>query len=269
MRRLWGELFMRKIELVSWKNILNRVENIKKSFEIIYDTNLSFESKKIPLNNLYPTEDFLEKDKLALVLKKVILENYFVPIIAVKHEREYFILDGHHRSYLSKKLQHETIASYVILFPKGKKYKTRTKKVLEDIPIKEVSFIDDFTLKAFAQLLSILKYYEALYKTSFNLERIDVLLKDLVPTQPQARRERINSIKKMLVPIVCIEHKNKFYILDGHARSINAKEKNQKYIDAFILRPKTKVNFGIVKTAREMNLKNLEDITIVESRSAL
>jgi hypothetical protein len=70
---------MRKIELVSWKNILSRVENIQKSLEQIYYTSLSFESKKIPLNNLYPTEDFLEKDKLALVLKKVILENYSVP----------------------------------------------------------------------------------------------------------------------------------------------------------------------------------------------
>jgi IMP dehydrogenase len=261
---VYGEkYFMRKIELVSWKNILSRVENIQKSLEQIYYTSLSFESKKIPLNNLYPTEDFLEKDKLALVLKKVILENYSVPIITVKHKREYFILDGHHRSYLSKKLQKAEIPSYVIQFPKGKKYKTRTKKILEDMPIREVLSIDDFTLKSLAQLLSLLKYYEALYNISFNLERIDVLLKDLVPTQPQARRDRIDSIKKMLVPIVCIEHKNKFYILDGHARSIHTKQKKQKYIDTFILRPKTKVNFGIVETAREMNLNNLEDIMIV------
>jgi hypothetical protein len=131
------------------------------------------------------------------------------------------------------------------------------------MPIREVSLIDDFTLKSLAQLLSLLKYYEALYNISFNLERIDVLLKDLVPTQPQARRDRIDSIKKMLVPIVCIEHQNKFYILDGHARSIHTKQKKQKYIDTFILRPKTKVNFGIVETAREMNLDNLEDIKIV------
>jgi len=52
----------------------------------------------VPLEQLYPTEDFLENDKLALILMKVVKEGYDVPVITVDCGGEYFVLDGHHRS---------------------------------------------------------------------------------------------------------------------------------------------------------------------------
>jgi hypothetical protein len=52
--------------------------------------------------------------------------------------------------------------------------------------------------------------------------------------------------------------------LDGHARSLRAKQLESKSIEAIILMPEAGVDFGIVRTAKEMNLKSVEDITIVE-----
>ena len=255
---------MRKIELVSWDNLHERVENIKRSLENIYEVELTVEREYVPLERLYPTEDFLEKDKLALIFMKVVREDYNVPIIAVERNEDRFILDGHHRSYVSKKISKESIEAYVLRFPKGKSHRLLPKHSLGNLPIRDVAPIDDSVLTTWGQVLTLLKYYEALYKMSFSLKKEDVPLKDLVPTQPQAMKERITSIKELLVPIVCIKQHGKSYILDGHARSLRAKQLGLKSVDAIILSPETNINFGIVETARKMHLKNLEDIKIVE-----
>ena len=255
---------MRKIELVSWRDIPKRVESIRRSMEEIYGVELTVEFKMVPLDCLYPTESFLEKDKLALIFMKVIKEGYKVPIIAVKSDRDYFILDGHHRSFISKKLMEKKIGAYILRFPKSKGYRVHLKRPLERLPIKDVAAVDDPILRAWGQILTLLKYYEALYHVSFNFRMRDVPLNSLVPTQPQTRKKQIASIKRLLVPIVCIEYQDRFYILDGHARSLRAKQLELNSIEAIVLSPEIKIDFGIVMTAREMGLKCLEDIEIID-----
>jgi len=52
------------------------------------------------------------------------------------------------------------------------------------------------------------------------------------------------------------------HALHGHARSLRAKQLGSKSIEAVILSPDGQVDFGIVKVAREMSLKSLDDIKI-------
>ena len=89
-------------------------------------------------------------------------------------------------------------------------------------------------------------------------------MKDLVPTWSHVARTQIEGIKKVTVPIACIRHENKYYILDGHARSLRAKELGLDSIDAMILLSTAKIDFGIVRTAEVMNLRQLEDVKIME-----
>jgi len=124
-----------------------RIENIKKSLEEIYGVELSVEFENVSLDRLYPTEEFLEKDKLALVFVKRIKEGYDIPIIAVKRGGDY-ILDGHHRSFISKKMMKNTIRAYVLKFPKDRSYRDQPKNPLENLPIKDVAEIDNSLLKA-------------------------------------------------------------------------------------------------------------------------
>lgn len=255
---------MRKIELASWKDVPRRLASLRKTLEIIYEVKLGVDLKDVPIGRLHPTESFLEKDKLAVVFMKVLTEDYDVPIIAVKRVEDFFVLDGHHRSFISKKLMKKTVKAYVLKFPKYKSYRAIAKRSLEDLPIKDVGVIDDPLMKTWGQILTILKYYEALYDIFFYLRKEQVRLEDLVPTQSQIRRERIDSIKELLVPIACVKYEGRFYILDGHARSLRAKELGLGSVQAMILSPEVNIDFGIIKVVKEMNIRSLEDIQIVK-----
>lgn len=254
---------MREIELATCQDVPRRVDNIARSLEIIYSVKLHVDFEEIPLEQLYPTEDFLENDKLALVFMKVVKEGYDVPIIAVKHGMDYFVLDGHHRSFIYKKLMNKTIKAYVLEFPQGTSYRDITKRPFEDLRIKEVASIEDPILKAWQRTLFVVEHYEAIYNIPFYFKKEQVKLNNLVPTQSQVGRAQIDAIKKLLVPIVCVHQEDKYYILDGHARSLRAIQLGLDSIEALVMVTTVQISYGIVKTAEAMNLHRLEDIKIM------
>jgi IMP dehydrogenase len=255
---------LRKIELSSWESVPRKADSLRRSLEIIYGVKLETVSSEVQLDRLYPTEDFLENDKIALVFMKIVNEGYDVPIIAVERGEDYFVLDGHHRSFISKKLRKKTIMAKVLKFPGGRGYRDVPKSSLEDLPIKEVAPIDDLIVKAWGRILNILKQYEVLYRMHFYMEKKQVFLRDVSPTQPQVLREQVDRINRLLVPVACVEYGGRYYVLDGHARCLRAEQLGLKSVEAIVLSPQTRVDFGIVKTAREMKLESLEDVTVTE-----
>jgi len=254
---------VRNIELSTWESVPHKLDSLKKSLENIYEVELDTCSLDISLDSLYPTEDFLENDKLALVFMKIIEEDYDVPIIAVERGSDYFVLDGHHRAYISSKIQRKNIKSLVLTFPEGATYRNVLKSSLASMPIKEVEPIHDPIVLGWSRILKILKQYEALFHMQFYMRREKILLKNLSPTEPELLKSQIEAITKLLVPIVCIKYEDKYYVLDGHARCLRAKQLGLRSIEAIVLLPQIPVHFGIVKTAREMKLCRLEDIHVI------
>lgn len=230
---------------------------------MIYETRLCVDMKSIPLERLYPTEEFLENDKLALVFKKIIREDYDVPIVVAERGQDYFVLDGHHRSFIHKKLLSKFIKAYVVKFLEGKEYRDVFKHPLEELRMKDISPIEDPILKAWQRILYVVEHYEAIYNMPFYLKRENVCLKNLVPTQSHVGKEQIDAITKVQVPIVSVQSDDEYYILDGHARSLRARALGQKFIETMVLIPARPIDYGIVKTTRVMNLKRLEDVLIV------
>ncbi len=253
---------MRKIELATWGSVPKRLDSLKRSLEIIYGKRLTTYPYDIPVARLFPTEDFLENDKLALVFMKTVNEDYDVPIIAVEKATDYFVLDGHHRSFIYIKLRKKTIKARVLKFTQGSSYREVPKNSFEDLPVKEVSTIEDSVLKAWARILNIMRQYETLYHIHFHIEKKDLFLERIHPTQPEILKSQLEGIERILVPIACIEQKGKYYVLDGHARCIRARQLGLEFIPALILSPEVSLDYGIVKTAKEMKLDTLDDITI-------
>jgi len=253
---------MRKIELVDAESLPRRLEDIRKSLEGVYDVPLSADFKEINLDELHPTETFLEKDKLSLVFQKIMEEDYRVPIIAVEQGGQYFIIDGHHRAFINKKLGRRTIKAYVLGLPPVS-LRPKVASSLDEIPIKDVGEIDDPILATWGQILILLKYYEAIYSTPFTMKREMVPLDSLVPTQPLIEGARLGSIREILVPVVGLRHNEQVYILDGHVRTLFAKRKRKQSVQAIILVPSKSVEYGVVKAAERMGLKSLNDIQIL------
>jgi hypothetical protein len=262
-QRSSGRLNVRTIELSTWGTAPQKLQSLKRSLEIIYGVTLDTYSIDVPLENLYPTEDFLENDKLALVFMKTIEENYDVPIVVVEHGNDYFILDGHHRAYISSKIQRKTMKSNALRFPKKTSYRHISKSSLENMPIKEVEVLNDPILLGWSRILKILKQYEALYHMNFHMKREKILLTQLSPTEPELLQTQIDGIAKLRVPITCIRQEDRYYVLDGHARCLRAKQLRLKSIEAIVFLPQIPIHFGIVKTAKEMRLSSLEDIRVI------
>jgi len=255
---------LRKIELTTMEDLPERIESVKVSLERIYGIKINIEFKALPIRSLCPTEDFLEKNKLALIFMKIIDEGYRVPIITIRKGGEYYVVDGHHRAYILAKMMEEMVSSYVLRFPEEVSYRAPPKRSIEGMPIIEPSPIDEPILKAWSQIIVLLKCYEEIYGIPFYMKIKMIPLKDLIPTQSQVNKRQILSIEKLLVPIACVEYEGKYYILDGHARTLRAKESGLNEIRAVIFMPKEKVEYGIIKTAERMGLKNINDINIVE-----
>jgi hypothetical protein len=255
---------MRQVELASWKDVLKRVDSIVRSLEIIYQVRLHVDLEEISLERLFPTEEFLENDKLALVFQKIVEEDYDVPITAVSRGKDYFVLDGHHRAFIRKKLMFRSIGAYVLTFPEGAGYREVPMRPLEDLRIKDVGPIEDPILRTWQRILFVVEHYEAIYSVPFYLRKERVDLRDLVPTQSHVGKAQIDAMEKLLVPIVCVQDGTKYYILDGHARSLRAKALGLSSIEAMILQSPVRMNFGIVKTAEAMELRQLGDVKIME-----
>ncbi|MCX8171113.1 MAG: hypothetical protein N3E47_03965, partial [Candidatus Bathyarchaeota archaeon] len=148
--------------------------------------------------------------------------------------------------------------------PEEVSYRAPPRRAIEKLPIIDPAPIDDPILKAWSQIITLLRYYETMYDVPFYIVIEKVPLEKLVPTQPQVSGRQVRAIERLLVPIVCVKYEEKYYILDGHARALRAKELGLKTIRAILLTPKKEVEYGIVKTVNRLGLKKIDDIKICE-----
>jgi len=253
---------LRTIELITAETIASRLENIRNSYERLYETPVSSVLEEVSTEQLSPTEPFLENDKLALVFRKVIVEDYSVPIIVLRQEGALFVIDGHHRAYISKKLGRPRIRSFVLSVPSPFLSKRRWLS-LDYLEIGDVAEIDDPELNTWAQILKLLKYYEKIHKVTFQMKTLNIPMEELVPTQPVIEKERLYPLREPRVPIACLESGEKYYILDGHVRSLSARLLGEGTVSAIVLWSKEIKTFGVEKSSRGLGLTSLGDIRIL------
>lgn len=257
---------MRRIEVATEQTMLDDLDSITKSYEQLYDIQIHVSTQNVPTANLCPTEPFLEEDKLALIFKKIVEEDYNPAVIVVRSGPLFYILDGHHRSYIRLKLAEPLIRAHVLLFPHHRPFRERERRRLGDMTAIRVSIIDDPILATWNETLTLLQYYEKLYGIPFTLREAYVPLNQLIPTQATINSSRFLGVRTVKVPITCLEVGDHYSILDGHARALAAKEYGQTSIHAIVLVPSRPTRFGIVATAEKMGLKTLEDIRVLRDR---
>jgi len=95
------------------------------------------------------------------------------------------------------------------------------------------------------------------------MKPITVPLEQLVPTQPVIEIERLYPLREPRVPIACLESGGRYYILDGHARSLSLRLLGRNSISAIVLWTKRRRRFGVERNAERLGLTSLRDIKIV------
>ncbi|CEG11844.1 conserved hypothetical protein [groundwater metagenome] len=127
---------------------------------------------------------------------------------------------------------------------------------------------------SYDKVLKIKAIFENLHNCKISIEEEKVNVRDLIPTQNNIEADelqgRMYEIEKNLnEPIVVLRTNNKNFIIDGHHRAVAAAKLNIEEIAAYILISETPVRFGYEKTAKQLNLKSLNDIEITDDGKKL
>ena len=249
----------------SYKEAFERLKSIIRSFEQIYSVKLSYIETSISFPKLYATEKFLELEKLAIVLKKTLIENYDLPIVAITTGSEYFVIDGHHRCYAKYISGHSSVKAFRIFF---KNYYPRFKYTWNSMEIITTNEHLPREYDYWKTIVKYVEYYRRIYGKSVLVKYGRVYTDELVPTQPFIEKSKVRTLMKereFTNPIVVLEFGGKYYIVDGHARAYIAHIRGKESIEAVVLKTKhiPELAPGTVKTAKLLALKSIRNIKIL------
>lgn len=101
------------------------------------------------------------------------------------------------------------------------------------------------------------------------LKREPVQIDSLLPTQSKVYEDelegRMYEIRKGLAePLIVVKRPGRMILVDGHHRAVAAKRMGITTLDAYIIEINEDIELGMERTARTMNLRTLDDITVLD-----
>ncbi len=179
-------------------------------------TNIIVEGERIldPFN-LYTTQEYLESDKLGLVLRETLLHGYNVPIIVVRGRvGRLYILDGHHRARVATWLR-SMIKAYILNIPGY--HKPWAKPITSIKTINPPITIDDPVLNTWRHIVNIISFIEQSHNKTPRLWMDKLKITNLYATQQLLE----HSIPEKIIdePILVYLVNNEYYVIDGHTRA--------------------------------------------------
>lgn len=119
------------------------------------------------------------------------------------------------------------------------------------------------------KVFKFIETLKMLHDVDPKLDREVVPVKNLLPTQSKIYEDelegRIYEIKKGLAePIIVVRRPGKLILVDGHHRAVAAKRLGIEELDAYVIDIEEDVELGLEKTAKEMNLRTLDDIRVLD-----
>lgn len=120
------------------------------------------------------------------------------------------------------------------------------------------------------KVMSVKKFLEEQNDLRMRIVNKDIPVDQMLPTQKEVYMDELVGrqfeIKRGLnEPIIVIQRRNGYLIVDGHHRIMAAKKLGQTTFKAIVLEPnKLDVKLGLEKTAEKWGLKTLDDVKIIE-----
>ena len=120
------------------------------------------------------------------------------------------------------------------------------------------------------KVMTVKKFLEETNGIKMKVVNKEIDVDRVVPTQKEVYMDELvgrqYEIKRgMLEPLIVVERRNGFLVVDGHHRILAAKKMGMKTYKAIVLIPNDyDVKLGLEKTAEKWNLRSLDDVKIIE-----
>lgn len=239
-----------RLRLATRRDVERKLLNLIDFYREVYrDVVLLGERLYNPLN-LVLTQDYLESDKLALVLRSVLLEGYVAPVIVVVGEGgEHYVVDGHHRVLVNAWLR-RNIQSYTLMV---RRYRPRTRKTLLSIDVINPHDTPE-DLLCWRHAVNTIRFLEKEHNILARvwIEKLPVTM--LMPTQPSySIGDTEVTTGSEYCPVLVYKVNDRFYVVDGHHRVCKAIYKEEGFVDSLVFTLED-IEVGLVKTARKLGL---------------
>ena len=204
---------LKRLKLIEERIVERRLYEIKRLLSRQYSVRF-IGKKSLRPDILYSTESSLESDKLGLVLKSILFDKYYAPIIVIrgKHGRLY-ILDGHHRARVYLWLR-ELVDAYLL---EALAYTPRVSVPLRDIAIVNPPVNIGEPYRTLRHMVNIIYFLEQRQGLLARVWRERIYIHSLYATQSivRARGEFSEELK---IPPLIYRYKDEYYVVDGHSR---------------------------------------------------
>jgi len=120
------------------------------------------------------------------------------------------------------------------------------------------------------KVMTVKKFLEQQNGIRMRVVNKDVPMDQMLPSQKEVYMDELigrqYEIKRGLnEPIIVIQRRNGYLVVDGHHRVMAAKKMGQSTFNAVVLEPNNlDVKLGLEKTAEKWGLRTLDDISIIE-----
>ena len=120
------------------------------------------------------------------------------------------------------------------------------------------------------KVMTVKKFLEETNGIKMKVVNKEIDVDRVVPTQKEVYMDELvgrqYEIKRgMVEPLIVVERRNGFLVVDGHHRILAAKKMGMKTYKAIVLIPNDyDVKLGLEKTAEKWNLRSLDDVKIIE-----
>ncbi len=120
------------------------------------------------------------------------------------------------------------------------------------------------------KVMTVKKFLEETNGIKMKVVNKDIEVDRVIPTQKEVYMDELvgrqYEIKRgMIEPLIVVERRNGYLVVDGHHRILAAKKMGMKTYKAIVLIPNDyDVKLGLEKTAEKWNLRTLDDVKIIE-----
>jgi IMP dehydrogenase len=120
------------------------------------------------------------------------------------------------------------------------------------------------------KVMTVKRFLEETNGIKMKVENKDIEVDRIIPTQKEVYMDELvgrqYELKRgMIEPLIVVERRNGYLVVDGHHRIMAAKKMGMKTYKAIVLIPNVyDVKLGLEKTAEKWGLRSLDDVNIIE-----